>query len=324
MGFGLHAGMAIQGAIGSDRKLDPTYISTAVNTAEKLECLTKEYGVQMLLSGAFHDLLPRSSQRRCRRIERINTQIHDSGGKTSIGSHKEKTSTAKESPHPDNLSLTSVKTTETDQFVVSHGGTQETLELYTFDIIVEDMSAGGDESVLENYSVDEPQARRRMGMSLPIVSRRTLMASSRRWSDTDAHRKSLKLSPLDSSGHTPRDFSKRSKDSINTTTSNTTPPPREKPHIINLPSGPIPYDSSSWLKPDLRGVRRKFSDGRLSRLFNTATEAFQKGDFCVARKVFERILEHFDDGPSRYYLQKMNVMEKIEKEEKEGGDSMDG
>jgi len=44
----------------------------------------------------------------------------------------------------------------------------------------------------------------------------------------------------------------------------------------------------------------------------------------VARKVFERIVEHFDDGPSRYYLQKMNVMEKNEKEEKEGGDRMDG
>ena len=37
MGFGLHAGKAVQGAIGSSRKLDATYISESVERAEFLE-----------------------------------------------------------------------------------------------------------------------------------------------------------------------------------------------------------------------------------------------------------------------------------------------
>ena len=44
MGFGLHAGKAVQGAIGSPRKLDATYISESVERAEFLESSTKTYG----------------------------------------------------------------------------------------------------------------------------------------------------------------------------------------------------------------------------------------------------------------------------------------
>lgn len=43
-GFGLHAGKAVQGAIGSQRKLDATYLSEAVERAEFLESSTKIYG----------------------------------------------------------------------------------------------------------------------------------------------------------------------------------------------------------------------------------------------------------------------------------------
>lgn len=43
-GFGLHAGKAVQGAIGSPRKLDATYISESVERAEFLESSTKTYG----------------------------------------------------------------------------------------------------------------------------------------------------------------------------------------------------------------------------------------------------------------------------------------
>lgn len=41
MGFGLHAGKAVQGAIGSTRKLDATYISESVERAEFLEVCVK-------------------------------------------------------------------------------------------------------------------------------------------------------------------------------------------------------------------------------------------------------------------------------------------
>lgn len=41
MGFGLHFGWAIEGAIGSDFKIDASYLSPNVNMASRLEAATK-------------------------------------------------------------------------------------------------------------------------------------------------------------------------------------------------------------------------------------------------------------------------------------------
>ena len=71
MGFGLHAGRAVQGAIGSQRKIDATYVSEAVERAEFLEASTKKYGVKMLMSDSFHRLLHPSNRRRCRKVDQI-------------------------------------------------------------------------------------------------------------------------------------------------------------------------------------------------------------------------------------------------------------
>ena len=53
LGFGLHFGRAVQGAIGSDRKLDVTYISSNVELAEWCEGSTKTYGVNLLMTKDF-------------------------------------------------------------------------------------------------------------------------------------------------------------------------------------------------------------------------------------------------------------------------------
>ena len=53
LGFGLHVGWAIEGAIGSKHKVDPSYLSPHVNLAARLEGATKQYGVSLLLSDAF-------------------------------------------------------------------------------------------------------------------------------------------------------------------------------------------------------------------------------------------------------------------------------
>ncbi len=71
MGFGLHAGEAVQGAIGSQRKLDATYISEAVEHAEYLESSTKKYGVPVLMSDSFYNLLDSSNKYRCRKIDQL-------------------------------------------------------------------------------------------------------------------------------------------------------------------------------------------------------------------------------------------------------------
>jgi class 3 adenylate cyclase len=51
MGFGLHFGWAIEGAIGSEHKIDASYLSPNVNIASRLEAATKQYGVPLLISG---------------------------------------------------------------------------------------------------------------------------------------------------------------------------------------------------------------------------------------------------------------------------------
>lgn len=51
MNFGLHIGWAIEGAIGSNHKIDASYLSPNVNLASRLEAASKQYGVPMLISG---------------------------------------------------------------------------------------------------------------------------------------------------------------------------------------------------------------------------------------------------------------------------------
>ena len=50
MGFGLHVGWAIEGAIGSEFKIDASYLSPNVNMAARLEGMTKIYGVPLLIT----------------------------------------------------------------------------------------------------------------------------------------------------------------------------------------------------------------------------------------------------------------------------------
>ena len=57
MGFGLHQGWAIEGAIGSYFKIDASYLSPNVNMAARLETSTMQYGVHILVSGELVPIL---------------------------------------------------------------------------------------------------------------------------------------------------------------------------------------------------------------------------------------------------------------------------
>jgi class 3 adenylate cyclase len=84
MGFGLHAGEAVEGAIGSQRKIDATYVSEEVERAEFLESSTKKYGVKLLMSDAFFRLLHPSNRRRCRQVDRILLVDEDAGDDENV------------------------------------------------------------------------------------------------------------------------------------------------------------------------------------------------------------------------------------------------
>mmetsp|Transcript_14540 Transcript_14540/g.1314 ORF Transcript_14540/g.1314 Transcript_14540/m.1314 type:complete len:111 (+) Transcript_14540:851-1183(+) len=55
LGFGLHMGWGIEGAIGSEFKIDASYLSPNVKMSERLEGTTKIYGVPLLISEDLYD-----------------------------------------------------------------------------------------------------------------------------------------------------------------------------------------------------------------------------------------------------------------------------
>jgi class 3 adenylate cyclase len=72
MGFGLHLGYSIEGAIGSMYKIDASYLSPNVNMAGKLEEKTKEYGVPILISGSFYKFMSSEAKTFLRQVDLIN------------------------------------------------------------------------------------------------------------------------------------------------------------------------------------------------------------------------------------------------------------
>ena len=77
IGCGLHFGWAIEGAIGSSKKIDASYISPHVNMSESLEGATKDYGVSILMSEPFYKLLSSEAAAGCRQVDSIKKQEGD-------------------------------------------------------------------------------------------------------------------------------------------------------------------------------------------------------------------------------------------------------
>ncbi|KAL4427408.1 hypothetical protein ABPG74_009680 [Tetrahymena malaccensis] len=74
LGFGLHVGWGIEGAIGSNFKIDASYLSPNVNMASRLENATKQYGLYFLLSGALYRLLSNKMQNALRHVDRVTVK----------------------------------------------------------------------------------------------------------------------------------------------------------------------------------------------------------------------------------------------------------
>lgn len=56
MGFGLHSGWAIEGAVGSVQKVDATYLSPHVNMSARMEAACRQFKLAILMTQQFHEV----------------------------------------------------------------------------------------------------------------------------------------------------------------------------------------------------------------------------------------------------------------------------
>mmetsp|Transcript_3356 Transcript_3356/g.3959 ORF Transcript_3356/g.3959 Transcript_3356/m.3959 type:complete len:579 (+) Transcript_3356:944-2680(+) len=82
MGFGLHVGWAIEGAIGSDFKIDVSYLSQNVKMSDELEASTKLFGTPLLMSGYVYQLMTEETKAKCRQMDVV--KIPGSSGKYDL------------------------------------------------------------------------------------------------------------------------------------------------------------------------------------------------------------------------------------------------
>ena len=74
MGFGLHVGWAIEGAIGSEYKIDASYLSPNVNMTSRLEAATRQFGLKILVSDIIHRLFSKPVQELCRLVDIVTVK----------------------------------------------------------------------------------------------------------------------------------------------------------------------------------------------------------------------------------------------------------
>ncbi len=74
MRFGLHAGWAIEGAVGSRHKVDATYLSPHVNLAARMETAATQYGVPVLMTDSFYQILSTDPRKWCRKLDVITVK----------------------------------------------------------------------------------------------------------------------------------------------------------------------------------------------------------------------------------------------------------
>lgn len=295
LGFGLHAGKAVQGAIGSQRKIDATYVSESVERAEFLESSTKKYGVRMLMSDSFHRLLHPSNRRRCRKIDQILLQGEDD---------------------------------DDEDAPVDEGNF---MELFTFDMDIDALwrpvpktatkaapaaTAGVDDHISDTDSLTSNKNSRRDLMRSPSVRGAGLLNLPRRRSmrvlkptgkgeDSSDELKSGGVSPSDAAAAvmagalTAANAVSGGAHVVETTS---TEEIIVNPPELVLPTGPALYNANVWLSDDMRRIRQLYSDGLFFQKFNSGFLAYYAKDWEHATQCFQTILERFDDGPSRYFL----------------------
>ncbi|GKY91659.1 hypothetical protein MPSEU_000137800 [Mayamaea pseudoterrestris] len=69
--YGMDAGWAVEGAVGSEHKIDATYLSPHVNMASRMMSASKQYGVTLLMSQAVEELMSRAARQKLRHLDTV-------------------------------------------------------------------------------------------------------------------------------------------------------------------------------------------------------------------------------------------------------------
>jgi hypothetical protein len=72
--FGMDAGWAVEGAVGSEYKIDATYLSPHVNMASRMMGACKQYGVTLMLSQAVQELMSDVARTKLRHLDTITVK----------------------------------------------------------------------------------------------------------------------------------------------------------------------------------------------------------------------------------------------------------
>jgi class 3 adenylate cyclase len=300
LGFGLHAGKAVQGAIGSQRKIDATYVSEAVERAEFLESSTKKYGLKMLMSDSFHRLLHPSNRRRCRKIDQIRVQTEDYAEYQDI-----------------------------DQ--------GDIMDLFTFDMDIDALwrpppkpatmtptTGAGDDNASETGSQNEQKGSRReisrahsvRGpgglLKVPALQRRRsigrLKTGGNKDDSSSEEFKSVELTTAEAAMAAVAAVVTGAPNAAQVSNPSNRDATEEAvftPPELVLPTGPALYNANVWLSEDMRKIRQLYSDGLFFQKFNSGFLSYYARDWEHAKQCFQTILERFDDGPSSYFLKKI-------------------
>jgi len=70
--LGLHSGWAIEGAVGSDFKIDPSYVSPNVTLTYGVESASRAYGVSLTLSDSVMEYCTPAMRKNCRVIDTVH------------------------------------------------------------------------------------------------------------------------------------------------------------------------------------------------------------------------------------------------------------
>ena len=78
-------------------------------------------------------------------------------------------------------------------------------------------------------------------------------------------------------------------------------PEFRKPELV-LPTGPALYTPAMWRTNTMFRIRKKYLDGLFFHNYSTGLQSFYHREWDRATQSFKAILDSFEDGPSRYFL----------------------